>query len=73
MFISVYTVQKNLLRVIDEEILEVFFVPFSHYDGNWNDFAVIVTPLKKSDQVIGISRNIDLTANMFLLEPNITR
>jgi hypothetical protein len=49
------------------------FVIFITIIGNWNDFAVIVTPQKKSDQVIGISRNIDLTANMYLIVPNITQ
>lgn len=73
MSISVYTVQKNLLLVIDEEILVVLFHHFSFTIGNWNDFAVFVIPQKKSDHVIGISRNIDLTANMFLFVPNITQ
>jgi hypothetical protein len=73
MSISVYTVQMNLLRVIDEGILVVLFDHFSHTIGNRNDFAVIVTPQKKSDQVIGISRNIDLATNMFLFVPNITQ
>ena len=39
--------------------------------GNWNDFAVIVAPKKKLDQVIDICRNIDLTTKMFLFVPNI--